>query len=139
MTPDDRKETPDDDVGRLLQLAGPREQAGEDREARVRAASRDMWRASVRERTRQQWVWRGRAALAAAAAIVLAVWLRRGSPAAPPTEATRAVVAHVMASASRSVTVGASLRAGDVVRTEAGELASLVLNDGGQVRLGPAT
>src|SRR5689334_7968339 len=134
MMPEERKDSATDDVGRLLKLAGPRERSGDDREARVRAASREAWRASVRDRSLQRWVWRGSAALAAAATIVFAVWLRRGSPAAVPTDAKPAVVAHVMASASRGLTVGTSVRAGDVIRTDAGELASLVLNDGGQVR-----
>src|SRR4051812_45694119 len=133
MMPDENKASEADDVGRLVQLAGPRERSDDEREARVRAGSRDVWRASVRERTWKRWVWQGSAALAAGPAIVLVVWFRGGSP-APRTATKPAVVAHVVASASQALTVGASVRAGDAIRTDAGELASLVLNDGRQVR-----
>ena len=64
----------DDDVGRLIRLAGRRHTVAQERTARVRAVVQKEWLDGVRRRKRQRIIW-GAAALAVAASVLLIVSL----------------------------------------------------------------
>jgi nitrite reductase/ring-hydroxylating ferredoxin subunit len=140
-----------DEVERLLRLAGPREAVPEERTARVRAAVHAEWQRHTRARARRHAVaWALAATAAAAAAIVLVTQLgvRRGAPVAPAeivaTAQTVTGSVHVVsaqadhASAPIALGSGDPIRSGDRIETTNG-LAAFSLRAGGAIRLDKGT
>lgn len=142
QAPDDARVDPL--IADLIRFAGRRREPPALRAARVRAAVEGEWRRSVRGRSRwSAWHW----AVAAAAILLLAVWLRpqtRSLP-APPREAGTATrvegIAHVVqsSSAARPLVAGARLIVGAAIDTTLGGRAALQLGDDVSLRVNRGT
>ncbi len=80
----------EEDIRRLIRLAGRRPAVPLDRAARVRAAARAEWADVVMRRRRRRFLWMGTALGAAAAAVLVVLVAPRIQlgPAAPPAAAT---------------------------------------------------
>lgn len=114
----------DEDIGRLLRLAGARDHMPAERAHRVRTAIRAQWREQARTRARNRTLaWSG-AALAAAALLMVSTRVAmRVTPADPGL---------IVGTSEMS---GESLRAGSWIETTAGHLESLRLSTGVGVRI----
>ena len=130
----------DDEVARLVRLAGPTGPIASERLARVRTAVHDAWRDEYAGRTRRRRLTVGVLVVAAASAVIaFAMWrpIRTSAPVPPPAPV---LVAHVdqltgQASGSPSAfTAGGAVMSGSTVTTSAGTLA-MTLTSGVRVRL----
>ena len=83
----------DDELARLLRVAGPRVEAPVDRSARVRRSVHQYWRADTRRRARRHWIWASLALVSTAALVSLVI--RIGLPSMAPVPAAAAIVARV--------------------------------------------
>jgi ferric-dicitrate binding protein FerR (iron transport regulator) len=128
---------------RLLRLAGFRQQAPPEREARVRAAAREHWRASVALQKRRRWWW-VMAPLMAAAALVIALVApqRRPIPAAAEVATVAVVAGEARASTGdRNLTleIGTPLFAHSAIETGQQGSVALRLAGGQSLRLASGT
>ena len=78
MTPDDPER--DDDVGRLIRMAGRRPAPPPEAAARVKAAAHEEWLEAVRRRRRLRIGWGAAVLAAAASAALFASLALRGLP-----------------------------------------------------------
>ncbi len=138
------RETEADTIARLLRLAGPRTVVPEDRAARVKAATRDVWRRSLVNERRQR---RAQALVLSLAAAALVLIVLRPShhvrPALPrPVVAVVEVIRGVGAGTDPSpalLAVGTGVRAGEAITTPIGARLSLRLGAGPSVRVDEGT
>jgi len=156
MTEEDRKNrvvTPPegavDDIGRLLQMAGPRQTAGSEMVDRVHDEVHAEWRERVKTQRRLRRVRRGTFGLLAAAGLVAAVWfaVRLATPRLPIAEGQIAVLEKVDGSAyemeakrktvarSRQLQSGEGIDGGTIIETSGGSRAALILSNGVSLRL----
>jgi ferric-dicitrate binding protein FerR (iron transport regulator) len=128
----------DDNIRRWLELAGPRPAVSDERTRRVRATVHDAWRQALRQRTQQRVVFAG-LTLAAAATVVLAVWLRvpARTPGAPaPTVAhVTATTGTLRTAAGVAILSGDPVPAGTMMQVGNEGLATIALADGAELRL----
>ena len=135
----------EEDVARLLRMAGPRPAVGSDRTERVRTAVHARWRAEVRARRHDRFVrWIVLPATAAAvgiAAIGLARWLPVHAPGdgPKPLAILERVRGPFRLGDGGSAAVGAPFRPGVEISTGPGGLAALKLSSGASLRLGSET
>jgi ferric-dicitrate binding protein FerR (iron transport regulator) len=141
----------DDAIARLLRLAGPRQQAPEVIESRVKAAVRAHWQQKLasqeeseqRQATGWRWQlsWRTGAALAAAAVIVVGLGIRYWQVSLTTTEiaTVEATVGEVQAArasgAARPLSPSETIGSGTEVVTGSQGRAALRLASGHSVRL----
>jgi FecR protein len=131
---------------RLLQLAGPRSDPGDFRQARVRTDIHAHWRAGVRRRLarRRAAVWTG--ILAAAAALVMMVSRSEEHSAPRPAPVTVAWVARISgppgdarraapAGPARPLKVDSAVLVGETIETGSAGRMALRFADGASVRL----
>ncbi len=140
----DRGEAPEPEnetLGRLFNIAGPRQAAPASVVAEVKRATYPAWQAKVRAvRTRRRRTW----VLAAAASLVIAGALWRLAPltlpdAEPVRVATVEVTAGAVTAGAASVTIGARLDAGNTLETGPRSHATLRLAGGASARLDAGT
>ena len=134
-----------DPIARLLDQAGPRPTAPDEREARVRQAVRAHWQAEVDVASRRRRLAWAAAALAAAAAIAVMIgwgwWSRAGRPSGP--EESNATL--LRAEGSVRLAGGGLLKSGDIlapggqIETGPDGRAALSLSDGSSLRLDSGT
>jgi ferric-dicitrate binding protein FerR (iron transport regulator) len=127
-------ERTENDLARLMRLAGARPAAPADAEARIRAAVYTRWRADLdgrRAGRRRLWV---AGALAAAAAIVLAVVGLRG-PAAPSNGGAPIATLTRIVGSLDGLTAGAAIPEGAGIETGPADRAALLLADGTSMRV----
>lgn len=132
----------EDDVARLLRLAGKRDSVPAERAARVKAAARDAWRGELVGRARRRRA-RLAAGLGAAAVLLLAIgWLLLPRTAPVPAPAAAIAVEALEGSAwsgPRALGVGERVRPGSEVSTSADGRLSFRLPSGHAVRLDAST
>jgi len=135
----------EEEIARLLRLAGPRPAADPERAERVRAAVSVRWRAEVQTRRSRRFI-RWIAIPVAAAAVVVAMiglarWLPRRAPVVgqEPLAALVRVQGPVRRSDGGTVTTGARLQAGTEVSTGAGGRVALKLFPAASLRLDSGT
>ena len=131
------------DLEQLLRSGGPRPSPDPARRAAARAAVHAAWRDGVRERTQRKRFAVATTALAVAATVALAVWLRP-APSDVPEIVGRITVSTAAASVNRDgsrrvVAMGDELRAGDVLETPAGVVLTITMAAGEQLRQNGAT
>lgn len=136
MLEDDRSDT----VAHLVRLGGPRPAVSRERAARVRARVHEEWRHTVAARRRRATALAGVVALAASLLLIVSLVRDRGvvqSPVAqPPVVATVvASVGPVTLDDGRPLAVGATLREGQALRTQAGSVAALDLGNRTSLRV----
>ena len=138
-----------DDIGRLLQMAGPRPLVPADMAERVHDAVQAEWRERVKSRRRLKWVARSVVGLAAAAAVVAGVFVavRMSVPKLPIAEGEIAVLDLVDGSVyemtkkrkryerGRHLVVGDAVVGGAMIETSAASRAAFTLGDGASMRL----
>src|SRR6185295_12920878 len=138
----------DEAIERLLRFAGPRQAADTERARRVRAAVHDVWRGEIRRRGRLRWWTIGGAGLAAAAAVLITVSLARRDAGSTPSPRPDAPAARLVSAIGSIVVTGGSTTAlgvgdavpiGAQVETGAGVLATMLLTNGGEVRVNQGT
>jgi ferric-dicitrate binding protein FerR (iron transport regulator) len=137
MNPTNRKdpEGPDGEqvVAQLLRLAGARPAAPADAESRVRAAVHAEWRggfAARRQRRRILWIT---GALAAAAAVVVFVGVRRAGPG--PSEGLRIATVTRVVGSLKGLAVGSPIQEGMEIETGPTDRAAFLLSDGTALRI----
>ena len=134
-----------DPIARLLDQAGPRPTAPDEKQARVRKAVRAHWRAEVDAASRKRRLTWAAAALAAAAAIAVMIgwgwWSRAGRPSGPE----ESIATLLRAEGSVHLAGGGLLKSGDTL-APGGEIetgpdgrAALSLSDGSSLRLDSGT
>lgn len=132
----------DDPLARLIRLGGPRQEAPDDRRARVRARVHGLWSATARRDRRRRLVLAVLSPLAAA--LILAVgaglWLRqRGPVGGSPVATVERADGRVRLPDGRDATPGRTLAAGARLTTGLEGRAALRLVDGPAVRLDVAS
>jgi ferric-dicitrate binding protein FerR (iron transport regulator) len=136
--PDDARADPL--VADLIRFAGRRPEPAAFRTARVRTVVEAEWRQSIRRRSRWgAWRW----GVAAAAVLLLALWLRPPARPLPPPPREIATTIRVEGvarivqspSAARPLVAGARLIAGAAIDTTPGGRAALQLGDGVSLRV----
>jgi ferric-dicitrate binding protein FerR (iron transport regulator) len=130
MAHDDEDE---EDMSRLLRLAGPRVDVSGERSARVRRSVHLEWAAQTRQQRIRRRILTAAAVLAAAAAGILAVRLWQPREAVdPPSTQTVGTVERI--EGETPIARGGGVRAGDWIETSATARAALRLVDGTSVR-----
>jgi ferric-dicitrate binding protein FerR (iron transport regulator) len=138
----------DEEIARLLRLAGPRPAADPAREERVRSAVHARWRSEVRGRGRHfiRWIALPAAAAAAVAAVTVATLLFSGRLQRPlpgaadqPSAVLERAEGTLHRGDGRSLTAGAELQPGTEILTGTGGRASLRLSGGTTLRLDSGT
>jgi len=133
MKPENRNE---EEIAKLLQLAGTRPAAPADAESRVRAAVLAHWRAGLAPRRGwQRWqrtLWIT-GALAAAAALVVFVGIRQTGPG--PSEGPRIATLTRVVGSMQGLTLGAPISAGMEIETGPADRAAILLSDGTALRI----
>lgn len=131
----------DDEVARLVRLAGPTGSTGPiagERVARVRTAVHGAWRDEYLARTRRRWLAVAVLLAAAASAVIaFALWgpIRATAPSQVPVPASVVVARIDQASgAPAPFAVGGAVMSGSTVTTSAGTLA-MTLTSGVRLRL----
>ena len=138
----------DEDMSRLLRLAGNRSPAPAMRATRVRTAVHAEWQTVVRRRAARRWLVLPSIAIAAIAvlALISATWSRTNRSTAPPSAELVAVVEQLDGAprrlsevSDRQAAIDLSLRdgirAGDWIQTDARSRVALRFPDGASVRL----
>jgi hypothetical protein len=126
----------DDEVARLVRLAGTTGPIAAERLARVRTAVHDAWRDEYVGRTRRRRVTVAVLAAAAASGVIaFAMWrpIRSAAPVPPPAPVLVAHIDQATGSPSR-FSAGGTVMSGSTVTTSAGTLA-MTLTSGVRLRL----
>jgi ferric-dicitrate binding protein FerR (iron transport regulator) len=138
----------DDDVARLMRLAGPRPDPPVDRMARIRAAMHDEWHHTIAARHLRRNLMMGAAAVGLAATVLLAVrwWPDRDGASsvslpltAMLTAATGSVERESELESRRPLEPGAGVTRRDDIRTGPGVVAAFVLAGGSTLRVNENT
>lgn len=116
----DERLRPDEDIARLIQIAGRRPAVPVERIARVKATVLERWQEEVQRRRRRRGTWMA-VAFAAAASLLLIVSLRGLGPG--PAVPTPVRIAGTIDSIVGSAWVEVEPGAGDTAGTEAARLA----------------
>src|SRR5262245_58808222 len=130
-----------DAIARLLRIAGPRPLVPEEREARVRQAVFQHWRAATRRRRGIFWASWLTLSLAAASVLLVAGWrLARRAPGGPsPAGGSIATLIRSEGSPRAGdgapATQGSPLSPGSAVNTGPADRAALLMKGGAVVRL----
>ncbi len=134
-------------IARLLRLAGPRPSVPQEAEERVRAATHEAWRQSIRATRRRRYLYAAAATLAATLAAAL-VWSpsRQAATVTPaPVEvatlrsATGTIAILEEGREPRALRSGETLLSGMRLETVGDARAALELTDGGSLRLDRGT
>lgn len=133
----------EDDVARLVRLAGGREEVPAERSARVEAAVREVWLGEVRHRSRRRKAyWTGGLALAATVIVAL-VFAGRFAPGVEPVATVERMAGTASVrpgeEARRPLDAGALLHAGAEVESAPGGRVVLRLAGGETLRLDEET
>lgn len=136
MAPYDGEDEGEEDMARMLRLAGPRQDVPGERSERVRRGVHLEWAAHTRRQRTCRRILTTAAVLAAAAAVVLIVrlWQPRDAAIAPSTE-TVGTFERIEGKGERPIADGGSVRVGVWMETSATARAALRLSDGTSVRL----
>ena len=135
----DDHDRPADRLADLLQLSGPRQSPSPEQIEQARAAARDAWQQELRFARfakRRLMMRLSMIGVAAAAALIIAVLVRRPKDVAPVADA---IAARLEAGAvfvdNGPLNRGDAIRANAAVSTEAGRRATLRLGNGAELRL----
>ena len=122
----------ENDVERLLALAGPRDGVPAARLERMRAAVHDAWAAETRPRARPRFLWTLVAAAATAAVVITVVRTRPDAGGATPAPA-RAVVAAVHINTGPAERKSLLLPGGGELRVDASSVVTIA--EGGEIHI----
>jgi len=135
----DHHDRPADRLANLLQLSGPRRSPSPERIEQARAAAREAWHQELqiaRFAKRRRLMRLSMIGLAAVAALIVAVLLRRPANVAPVADAVTArLEAGAVLVDNGALSRGDAIRASAAVSTEAGRRATLRLGNGAELRL----
>lgn len=142
------KQLNQENIGRLLKMAGPRPTASHDRQGRVKEAVRQQWRASVRARRQRRWLVGGGGLALAAAALIALVGVS-SQTLIPIEPAFSGPIGHIETvsgavrveddASGRLLEVGDTLLAGEVIDTGVLGRAAVRLLSGSSLRLDHGT
>jgi ferric-dicitrate binding protein FerR (iron transport regulator) len=141
LQPDD---TNNDEVARLVRLAGTGDPIAAERLARVRTAVHGAWRdehVARPSKTRRRWLTLAAALVVASVVIALAIWRPIRTPAPVPVPVVVAHIDQVMGQATgspASMAAGGAVMSGSMVTTSVGTLA-MTLTSGVHLRLAAAS
>ena len=135
----DHHDRPADRLADLLQLSGPRRSPSPERIEQARAAAREAWLQELqiaRFAKRRRIIRLSMISLAAAAALIFAVLVRRPADIAPVADAVTArLEAGAVLVDNGPLSRGDAIRPNMAVRTDGGRRATLRLGNGAELRL----
>ncbi len=130
MQPENRNE---EEIAKLLRLAGTRPAAPAGAESRIRAVVHAQWRADLAVRRGRQRTFWITGALAAAALLVVFVGIRRAGPG--PAERPRIATLTRVVGSLKGLSAGSPIPEGMEIETGPADRAALLFSDGTSLRI----